>query len=46
MSEKKLIEEGKSLRNTLMLSLAKADLKRPMESGMKHNEEGHVYMTY
>jgi len=44
--EKALMEHGKSLQNALMLSLAKGNLKRPMESGMKHNDEGHIYMTY
>ena len=37
MSEKRLMEEGEVLRNTLMLALAKDNLKRPKESGMKHN---------
>jgi len=45
-SEKKLLEEGAKLRNVLMLSLARGNLRRPMESGMRYNDEGLICMTY
>jgi len=44
--EKKLMEDGALLRNTLMLSLARNNLRRPMESGMHYNKEGLIYMTH
>jgi len=46
ISESQMLAEGESLRNTLMLNLAKEKLTRPTESGMKYNEQGHIYVEY
>jgi len=44
MTEKRMLEEGEILRNTLMLALSKGNLKRPKESGMRCNDEGLMFM--
>jgi len=42
-----MIAQGELLRNNLMLSLlARGDLRRPTERGMKCNREGLIYMEY
>jgi len=46
MTEKRMLEEGEILRNTLMLTLSKGNLKRPKESGMRCNDEGLTFMEH
>jgi len=46
ISETKLMEEGKLLRNSIMLSVARGNLKRPTKSGMRYNDEGLIHVTH
>jgi len=44
ISENKLMEEGALLCNSIMLSVARGNLKRPTKSGMCYNDEGLMYI--
>jgi len=44
-SKKQLQEEGEKICNNLTLSMARGNLKRPLEQGMKYNDQGLIYMT-